>query len=131
MADGSWICEHCGEVDFGGREQAAYIDQAWRAGLTWAEISRKVDLPPEECQRIYEERRASAAYPALSELDAFGNARIRSRRLAEGELGGSVVLQIAAVHTHACPYWRNGKSHGPCECGANEAWDRWIETANV
>lgn len=24
------------------------------------------------------------------------------------------------VHKHECRYWRNGKSHGPCTCGARE-----------
>jgi len=25
-----------------------------------------------------------------------------------------------AVHEYDCPYWREGKSHGPCICGARE-----------
>lgn len=26
----------------------------------------------------------------------------------------------SAVHTHKCKYWRVGKKHGPCNCGARE-----------
>ena len=25
-----------------------------------------------------------------------------------------------AVHDHSCRYWREGKSHGPCTCGAQD-----------
>jgi hypothetical protein len=36
---------------------------------------------------------------------------------------GYVVLNATAVHTHDCKYWRLGKSHGPCTCGANDLWE--------
>ena len=30
------------------------------------------------------------------------------------------VTHPEAVHKHECRYWRSGKSHGPCSCGARE-----------
>jgi hypothetical protein len=30
------------------------------------------------------------------------------------------VSRPEAVHDYKCRYWRNGKSHGPCTCGARE-----------
>lgn len=28
------------------------------------------------------------------------------------------VSRPEAVHKHGCPYWREGKKHGECNCGA-------------
>jgi hypothetical protein len=33
--------------------------------------------------------------------------------------GGYLIASISCVHTHECPFWRNGKRHAPCNCGAN------------
>jgi hypothetical protein len=30
------------------------------------------------------------------------------------------VSRPEAVHDYDCHYWREGKSHGPCTCGARE-----------
>jgi len=30
------------------------------------------------------------------------------------------VSKPEAVHEYECRYWREGKSHGPCTCGARE-----------
>jgi len=30
------------------------------------------------------------------------------------------VCRPEAVHTYECRYWREGKSHGPCTCGARD-----------
>lgn len=35
-------------------------------------------------------------------------------------LRGPNVCRPEAIHEHACRYWREGKSHGPCTCGARE-----------
>lgn len=29
-------------------------------------------------------------------------------------------VEICVVHARACPYWRIGKKHAPCNCGALE-----------
>lgn len=42
--------------------------------------------------------------------------------LARDERGGYVALSVYAVHAHECPYWRIGKRHGPCNCGAIDLW---------
>jgi hypothetical protein len=41
------------------------------------------------------------------------------KRLKESEAGGYLAARIDAVHTYACPWWRMGRRHGPCDCGAN------------
>lgn len=33
---------------------------------------------------------------------------------------GPGVSRPEAIHEHGCRYWREGKSHGPCTCGARE-----------
>ena len=68
-------------------------------------------------------REPHAAPVALAELEPIGNPRVRSKTLARDDRGGSVVIQVAAVHAHTCPFWRQGQKHGPCDCGALDAWE--------
>lgn len=50
-------------------------------------------------------------------------------RVVERALGGGYVyLSASAVHAHDCPNWRMGTRHGPCRCGAAEAWERQRQT---
>ena len=53
----------------------------------------------------------------------------RDRRLATDDRGGSVVMTVEAVHTRECPFWRQGKRHGPCSCGAADAWKKVYPTS--
>ncbi len=48
-------------------------------------------------------------------------------RLVDAPGGGYVTVMVSAVHTHACPNWRMGRRHGPCTCGAAEAWQGWLD----
>jgi|SRR5688572_9585019 len=36
-------------------------------------------------------------------------------------------VHVTATHEHECPYWRMGKKHGPCICGAKELDDKFRE----
>lgn len=47
---------------------------------------------------------------------------IVSKVIGRSELGGYVSISAQAVHAHRCPYWRMGKRHGDCTCGALEVW---------
>lgn len=51
------------------------------------------------------------------------NAGQAQRVLWQKKDGGYVLAQIVAVHSRKCRFWRMGKSHGPCTCQANEAYD--------
>lgn len=59
----------------------------------------------------------------LNDLEPAGNERILMQTLLRSPKGGMVSATVAAVHEHSCPFWRIGKRHGPCDCGALEAWD--------
>jgi len=37
--------------------------------------------------------------------------------------------QVTAVHIHGCRACTLGKRMGPCDCGAQRLFDRWLETA--
>lgn len=82
-----------------------------------------------------EEQRKTMGVVSLDDLRPIGNSRVLGKVLAKSALGGSVSVQVAAVHTHDCRYWRQGKSHGPCLCGALTEWETflapatWIEEA--
>ena len=52
------------------------------------------------------------------------------KTLARSSKGGYVALTVQAVHTYDCQFWRMGKKHGPCNCGAHEEWERWNAAAN-
>ena len=52
------------------------------------------------------------------------------KTLARSSKGGYVALTVQAVHTYDCPFWRMGKKHGPCNCGAHEEWERWSALAD-
>jgi hypothetical protein len=54
----------------------------------------------------------------LDDLRPLGNPRLLGKTLSRNAKGGYVSVQIAAVHTYACKFWRQGKRHGPCTCGA-------------
>lgn len=54
----------------------------------------------------------------------------RTRVIATSPKGGYLYVDADVCHTHECPFWRMGKSHGPCECGAEELREHWgYETA--
>lgn len=40
---------------------------------------------------------------------------------------GNVALPVP-IHARHCRYWRQGKSHGPCICGARELGARLRQT---
>lgn len=50
------------------------------------------------------------------------SAESRSAVIARAADGGYVSVRVEAVHAHACPYWRLGRRHGPCTCGARSVW---------
>jgi hypothetical protein len=52
-------------------------------------------------------------------------ARLREALTMEG------VMWLRAFHAYGCPYWRGGKSHGPCSCGGVERQDRLDELLEV
>lgn len=58
----------------------------------------------------------------LGDLATIGGAYVRGQTLARNAKGGTVSIHVAAVHVHSCPYWRQGRRHGPCNCGALEEW---------
>jgi len=37
--------------------------------------------------------------------------------------------EVVAVHIHGCAACRHGKKYGPCDCGAQKLFDKWLETA--
>lgn len=39
--------------------------------------------------------------------------------------GAYLLVESAAVHTHACPAWRMRTRHGPCHCGAEALWSKY------
>ena len=41
-----------------------------------------------------------------------------TRTIARAEGGGYLLVSVDAVHDYDCPFWRMGKKHGPCVCGA-------------
>src|SRR5262249_46351439 len=67
-----------------------------------------------------------SALRSVDDLTPIGNPRILGTTLARSEKGGSVTVQVAAVHAHSCPFWRGGKRHGSCDCGALDEWERII-----
>lgn len=36
-----------------------------------------------------------------------------------------ILAEIQVVHAYECPNWRSGKRNGPCNCGAQELWERY------
>lgn len=52
-----------------------------------------------------------------------------SRTMAKADGGGALVIEAVVVHTHECPYWRMGKRHGACICGALTLWQTHYEDA--
>lgn len=43
--------------------------------------------------------------------------------------GGYVYVEVDVCHAHECPFWRAGKRHGPCNCGAEELREKWSKPA--
>lgn len=56
---------------------------------------------------------------------------IVERVLERDARGGYVVISAHTVHSYECPAWRMGTRHGPCRCGADEAWARQRDTARA
>jgi hypothetical protein len=46
--------------------------------------------------------------------------------LQKDERGGYVSVSVHVVHEHSCPFWRMGRRHAPCNCGAHEAWTNFF-----
>lgn len=49
------------------------------------------------------------------------------RRVRGSRSSGGIVAEIHPVHTYECPYWRIGTKHGPCDCGAVELWEQFLD----
>lgn len=49
------------------------------------------------------------------------------RALKQNEGTGAYVLaELTPVHRHGCPSTRNGRKHGPCDCGAEAMFDELL-----
>lgn len=62
--------------------------------------------------------------------DVFRGHRLHSV-IARDPEGGHVSASVTCVHARSCPYWRMGKRHGPCSCGAHETWHRMLTMGEV
>lgn len=49
--------------------------------------------------------------------------------VARSSWGGSVIASVNPVHLHECNYWRMGRRHRPCTCGALELFDEFVHAA--
>jgi hypothetical protein len=65
---------------------------------------------------------------AQHRLVPYGNMNRAQSAIWRNEISGAYVLaEVVAVHARKCKYWRMGKSHGPCTCGASLAIERILE----
>lgn len=52
--------------------------------------------------------------------------RVRRTVARDSTGGGWVHAEITPIHARSCAAWRIGKQHGPCSCGAEGLWARFL-----
>ena len=40
---------------------------------------------------------------------------------------GHITASVFPIHVHECRYWRAGTRHGPCTCGAQSLWEKFLK----
>jgi len=50
---------------------------------------------------------------------------VSTRVIEKAEGGGYLYVEVNACHSYECRFWRMGKRHGPCTCGAEALKAEW------